>query len=159
MIEMSKFYTIHRHLKTRATTNIFLEDLTEAENSLFRHRPDDEQVKKFDSKYGDLFSDINIDLSKKDSALKYLSEIKKYFSTLNFMHITVAFPPSEKFFEKMQASLTNLIGFPPVFDVSVDAGTGGGIILDYNGKHLDLSFKKSLERYFTEHRDAILSGI
>src|SRR5690242_17578153 len=121
MIEMSKFYTMHRFLKTRSVTNIFLEDLTEAENTLFKHESRTEHFsKKFESKYGKLFDDINIDLDKKETLPKLFNEIKHYFGSLDFMHITLSFPPSDEFFDKMQATLTTKIGLPPVFDVSVD---------------------------------------
>jgi hypothetical protein len=160
MIEMSKFYTMHRFLKTKKDTTRFLEDLTEAENNLFKYTADDTApLAEFSQKYHKLLGDLNLDLTKKDSIIKNFNEIKQYFGSLDYMRISLAFSPSDRFFDRMQESLTKKIGFPPVFDVLVDPETYGGAIIDYNGRHTDMSLKKVLENYFTEHKDAILSGI
>lgn len=161
MIEMSKYYTMHRFLKTKSDTTRFLEDLTEAENNLFKYTAGDDvsPIADFSQKYHQLLSDIKLDLTKKDSIMKNFNEIRKYFGTLDYMRLSLAFSPSDRFFERMQTTLTALIGFPPIFDLVVDPETAGGAVIDFNGKHVDLSFKKLLESYFTEHKDAIISGI
>jgi F0F1-type ATP synthase delta subunit len=160
MIEMSKFYTMHRFLKTKVETNLFLEDLSEAENSVYKHTTKDEElIKDFTAKYHSLLADINLNLKEKESILKNFLEIKSYFASLDYMRIGLAFTPSDRFLTQLQTTLTKLIGFPPLFDVAVDPAISGGIIIDYNGKHVDISFKRLLDLYFTEHRDVIVSGI
>lgn len=160
MIEMSKFYEMHKYLKTIENTNTFLKDLTEAESGFFKQATDESGLlKSFEHKYRALFLDIDIDLTKKDRLIKYFAEIKEYFASLNYMHLTLAFSPSDRFFDTLQAILTASVGFPPVFDVTLDPTTIGGVIIDYNGKYLDLSLNKLLEKYFMEHKNAILSGL
>lgn len=160
MIEMSKFYEMHRYFKTIENTKTFLSDITKAETGLFKQAPEESRLlNDFDHKYSKLFLNMDIDLSKKDKLTRYFSEIKEYFASLNCMHLTLAFSPSDRFLDTLQTILTSSVGFPPVFDVSVDPIAIGGVIIDYNGKYLDLSLNKLLDRYFMEHKNAILSGL
>lgn len=109
------------------------------------------QSNSFTQTYASLLALLN-DISEINLVIEYLSN-------LDFVHLKLAFTPSDTFLKKLQAVLTKQIGKVPAFDVTVDKSIIGGVVLDYYGNHKDLSFKNYVTQYFVANKNALLSKL
>jgi len=105
------------------------------------------------------FGELNVKVDDRDKFVSKLGEIKEQILQIDYMYLTLAFDPTDKFLIKLQTVLETLLGHRPVFQLSLDKSILAGALIDYKGKHVDLSFTSLIEQYFKEKRDVILPGL
>lgn len=73
-----------------------------------------------------------------------LTKVKEHLAGMSPMHVTVAFEPDIKFTDKVVNLIEDATAVEVYLDMIVDPTILGGVILEYNGKHIN----KSVENLF-----------
>lgn len=154
---------ISSKFKTKSALNAFLLELESAERASYSMTSTDRAIiTDFTHTNADLFYRLGVDLeniSQISQIPQLLGSIKQHILNIEPIHLTLAFEASDSFLELLQKSIKEYLGFTPLFLLRLDHSILGGTVMDYKGKHVDLSFKKLLFDYLVEHRNAIIPSI
>jgi F0F1-type ATP synthase delta subunit len=147
-LNLSEFFT------TKAESTEFSVKLDQIMASIFETKFDLEQV------LGQYFS-----ISQKDKFLKFLrvnkidtkkpTELKQFFEKIKeavagmkIIHLKLAFEPSEKTLMNFSTWFTMNVKKQFLFEIIVDRKLVAGAEINFNGKYLDLTMKKTLDQIF-----------
>lgn len=93
-------------------------------------------------------------------------EIKNFFTTikdtikhLSVITLTIAYRPTNDGIESLSNWTRTNIYHNTLLEINVDQDLIGGAIIVFRGNYLDLSVKKKLDNYFTEHKGDILKEL
>jgi len=87
---------------------------------------------------------IFLETPEKESA--FLEELKKHLLEMPSLKLEIAFEPAEKFLEKISLWLEKELGQKIILDINVNSKIIGGAIIEYQGKYLNLSLEKEIDR-------------
>lgn len=78
----------------------------------------------------------------------FLENLKKELSELPVLKIQIAFSPPQSTTERISRYLEKEVGKKIILDILVNPEIVGGAILEYQGKYLNLSLAKEIEKLF-----------
>ena len=93
------------------------------------------------------FSEWYGGLSDSDESLK---ELMRELDQFRVVKIKLSFDPSEAFLEEIVSIIRKKIGEGNIVEVEVDHNVLGGIVLEIEGKFVDLSLKKIFEERYAQ---------
>ncbi len=82
------------------------------------------------------------------SQFDFLESLKKELSQVPILKIQLAFSPSLETVEKISRFLKKEVGRKIILDILVNPEIVGGAILEYQGKYLNFSLAKEIEKLF-----------
>lgn len=90
----------------------------------------------------------NIELEDTLKVQALLNEIVEFVQGFDTVAITLGFDPSMRFLREVAQWFSVLLGRKVLLDVNIENSVVGGCIVNYNGKYIDYTLKKTLEELF-----------
>lgn len=87
-------------------------------------------------------------LSDPKTQFDFLENLKNEFSKVPVLKIEIAFSPTTKTIEKISRYLEKEVGKKIILDIFVNQEIVGGAVLEYQGRYLNLSLAKEIEKLF-----------
>jgi F0F1-type ATP synthase delta subunit len=88
-----------------------------------------------------------------------LEKDKNDLIQLKYVKLIISFSPSNSFLGRIKEWVGTNINNARAIDVVVDSSIGGGVIVENEGAHIDLSLSTLLNNYFNQNRDALISEL
>ncbi len=89
----------------------------------------------------------------------FIQEFIKYLQEINTVSVTLAFKPDDEFIQGLYHFLKMSFNFTFCLDMHYDKDIGAGLILEYQGKYLDLSLRKKVETYLETNKEYVFSSL
>lgn len=87
----------------------------------------------------------------------YLREISKAVREMKEVRMTVAFSPSLEIMEKLGEVVKGYFGEMCLLQLNIDREILGGVIIDFGGRHMDLTLKESWEHVWENNGKYLLN--
>lgn len=146
--------------KIITTEDVFrvLEEIKIAEKLNFQH-PQILLSQKTKEKVSFLFQNFLEELEKEGKISKdleknaiFLANLKNYLLNLPQVKIELAFLPKKNFLEKLSLFFEKELKRKVILNVIFNPKIGGGVILEFGGKYLDLSLAKEIDKIFEKRK-------
>lgn len=95
---------------------------------------------------------LNEALRKVENKEAFLRELLVKLDKISVVSLILSFEPSKAAVERFHSFIEEATRKPVILDIGYDPGIIGGVILIYEGKFKDFSFKKIFEKVFEESR-------
>lgn len=143
------FEEVKQNIYTLDDLNLFLEDIEKISDLVFKKPtlPLKEKLQENISEefFGILSRFFETLPSSQKEFLKILAQLKDELLAMPLVKFQLAFFPTPRFIKKLSRWFEEKLKRRVVLDITVNPEIVGGIILEYQGKYLDLSLKKDLE--------------
>lgn len=101
------------------------------------------------NKLNEDFQMLNLNLNSQEDFENYLELIQRKLTQLKVLKITTAIVPTKETVDEIFYWAQNALSKSILLDLNTDPTLIGGIIVEYQGKYKDYSFKKKLENFFS----------
>ncbi len=88
-----------------------------------------------------------------------LQDISAHIESLKTVNLTLAIQPSEIVLTSIREKIYEIIRQDFIIELTLDKKIIGGLILNYNGKYIDLSINKILPEFIGKRKNEIISAI
>jgi hypothetical protein len=88
-----------------------------------------------------------------------IDAIEEALKSIQYMHFKLAFPPTYEYLVTVKQRMSEIVGKPVLLSVEVEPSILGGIVIEYQGKHLDFTLNTILDSYFSSRKHEILSAL
>jgi len=133
-----------------------LEQITTIENLLFQNintplseRSKGKIITEMQKIIDYLEKNESVNKSPKDQ-FRFLEKIKSELKKFLLIKIEIAFDPSPSFLRQLKNWFEENIKKDVVLDITKNPKIVGGIIIEYNGKYLDLSLAKKIDHFIEQ---------
>jgi len=75
----------------------------------------------------------------------FLNDLKEYLQNLPQLRLTLAFSPSDSFLQEISKWIERETGEKTIIDLTINPEIVGGIIIEYNGRYLNLALEKKIK--------------
>ena len=139
---------IYDYVKTSWEEKMLADGVDLLANAVFEKKGKfDEVVKtKFPASVGRSISK----LLKDESPEKIVEGLQEALTSLESARITFAFEPSYAFLQEVSGWFKDNVGKNIILDVVYDPTIVGAVVVEYRGKHVNLSLNKKIEDYFVK---------
>lgn len=151
---MEDFKKITNSIITKQDLVYLLDDINQAKESIYQ-----EQQEQLSEKTKNVVSEELREIFKKQEKKnklqtrkqqeKFLDNLKEYLQDLPQIRLTLAFSPSDSFLQEISQWLEKEIGEKTIINLTVNPEIVGGIIIEYNGRYLNLALEKKIKKATT----------
>ncbi|MDC0449024.1 F0F1 ATP synthase subunit delta [bacterium] len=83
-----------------------------------------------------------------------VDELQRLEKETEVVVVKLAFEPTKKFTNALYNKLDKVLDEEFLVDIEVEPEIGGGCVIIYKGKNIDLSLDKMVDKYFSQNKDA-----
>lgn len=144
-------------IKTTQEQSLFEDELNSLKNALYQN----------EDRFNEVLNGLRPQIAKAlvtelsaNSVSKedYLNSLTEELQKMPAIGLTLAFEPSVATINKIYEWITNQTTTPTLIDIDVNPRILGGVIIVSRGTYSDFSVKKTVDRYFEEHRADIIQN-
>ena|SRR5258708_2186328 len=140
------YFNIIQTARTRPELDALKEQVGQLETGIYQSKSD-----TFDKVLGSVSPSL-ANLIREDirtiDKITFIRELKKKLDNVEFMQLTMAFTPSEGGLTKISNWVHENLGQNIILEVVINKAIIGGARVAVNGKYVDLSLKKIIEKEF-----------
>lgn len=151
------FKNIAQNITTKSDLIFFLDQVDQARELVFKKR----RGRLSKKTKGIITEELRTILKKqeqkgnlktKEQQVQFLDRLKNYLKEIPQIKMVIAFSASNKFLKKIGNWLEDEIGTKVILDITVNPKIGGGIIIEYQGRYLNLSLAKKIDQLISSHQ-------
>lgn len=138
---------------TTEDLNYFLEEIETSRKLLFREidlplsKRLEGKVSKDFQKFVERMEELGKISKDLEKSKDFFFDFKNYLQKIPRVKLLLAFKPRREFLEKISEFLEKELGKKIILDVLLNPEIVGGVVLEYEGKYLNLSLLKKIENF------------